>query len=369
VISEPPNLHELEVSVFGPGVGECIVAHVGDGDWIVVDSCINRESQEPVALEYLKSLHVDIPSRVRLVVATHWHDDHIRGLAEVFRVAESAKFVDSAAYSLSFLARVVELGTKTAANASVTEEYSGIFEILKGRRNKGERKEAVGPLRAVANKRLLLLTGEDRTVRAEVTALSPSDGTFSKAEGELKRALSIIAERKRPSLLGPNQLSVVLWLRVGSLQVMLGADLEHVAGTTEGWKAIVNSKERPEGRAGIFKVSHHGSKNADCPECWDNLLSNQPIAVVTPYSPAKLPSNTDLARLCGQTNLLYLTSDHTRYKVPTLDRAVEKTLRESGIERRALEGKMGHVRLRADALDPVPKTRVELFNGAELRCA
>ena len=70
MISEPPNLHELEVSVFGPGVGECIVAHVGDGDWIVVDSCINRESQEPVALEYLKSLHVDIPSRVRLVVAT-----------------------------------------------------------------------------------------------------------------------------------------------------------------------------------------------------------------------------------------------------------------------------------------------------------
>ena len=119
----PPTSHQLEISVFGPGIGECVVVHVGDGDWIVVDSCLNRQSGRPVALDYLRSLGVDVASQVRLVVATHWHDDHIRGIAEILRAAESARFVNSAAYAFRDLLRVVELGNITAPVSSATEEY------------------------------------------------------------------------------------------------------------------------------------------------------------------------------------------------------------------------------------------------------
>src|SRR6516164_161156 len=33
----PPRPDQVEISVFGPSYGECIVAHLGHGNWIVVD--------------------------------------------------------------------------------------------------------------------------------------------------------------------------------------------------------------------------------------------------------------------------------------------------------------------------------------------
>jgi glyoxylase-like metal-dependent hydrolase (beta-lactamase superfamily II) len=75
----PPGESEFEVSVFGPGHGECIVLHVGKGDWVVVDSHRDSETNEPVALRYLQTLGVNSAERVKMVVATHWHDDHMDG--------------------------------------------------------------------------------------------------------------------------------------------------------------------------------------------------------------------------------------------------------------------------------------------------
>jgi beta-lactamase superfamily II metal-dependent hydrolase len=365
----PPAKHQLEVSVFGPGIGECVVAHVGDGDWIVVDSCIERMTGRPIALEYLKSLQVNVESQVKLVVATHWHDDHIEGLAEILRAAKNAKFVNSAAYAFTDVMRVVALGNKTARQSSATKEYDGIVEVLKERRQVGERREAVGPIHALANKKLLALTNGGRSVSAEVFALSPSDGVFGLAQQELREALSAIQSRRRPVVQGPNQLSVVLWLKVGVLDVLLGGDLEHVSGTTEGWRAIINSSERPEGRAGFFKVSHHGSPNADCPECWTELLSEDPVAILTPYAPSKLPRASDIDRLCARTPLVYLTSDPTRYRSPRRENAVEKTMKEVTISRRALAGQMGHVRLRSDATSTTQEPLIDLRNGARRLCA
>ena len=368
MIDAPPASPQLEISVFGPGIGECVVIHIGDGDWLVIDSCVDRQSRRPVALDYLRSLGVDVASKVKLVVATHWHDDHIRGLAEILRRAEIAKFVNSAAYSFRELVRVVELGSRTAPQSSATTEFNGILRVLEQRRQRGERRDAVGPVPALANKKLLALTGADRSVAAEIFALSPADGVFNLAQAELRDALAAITQRRRPSRQGPNQLCVVLWLKVGVLDVLLGADLEDVAGTTEGWKAIIASGERPNGRAEFFKVPHHGSENADCPECWTDLLVDQPIAIVTPYAPSMLPRRADIVRLCARTPRVFLTSDPARFGVPRRDNAVEKTLRELAVTRRALAGQMGHVRLRVDARNSTNVPSIHLQNGARQLC-
>ncbi|PXF57856.1 MAG: hypothetical protein C4B58_08625 [Deltaproteobacteria bacterium] len=39
-----PSPDELEISLFGPGRGECVVAHLGNNDWLVVDSCLDNTS-------------------------------------------------------------------------------------------------------------------------------------------------------------------------------------------------------------------------------------------------------------------------------------------------------------------------------------
>ena len=72
----PPAPTEVEVSLFGPGVGECVVIHLGLGEWLIVDSCLTA-GREPVAISYLSELGVPLDS-VRMCLFTHFHDDHIR---------------------------------------------------------------------------------------------------------------------------------------------------------------------------------------------------------------------------------------------------------------------------------------------------
>lgn len=76
----PPASQEMEVSIFGPGFGECVVLHFGNNDWGVVDSCLHPASRLPTALHYLEALKVDVSQSVRFVTATHWHDDHMHGI-------------------------------------------------------------------------------------------------------------------------------------------------------------------------------------------------------------------------------------------------------------------------------------------------
>src|SRR4051794_11233398 len=92
---DAPDHGELEVSIFGRGVGECVVIHVGSNEWMVVDS-FHTESDLPVALEYFETIGVDPRSAVRLIIATHWHTDHFRGLAKLARRCRRARLVSSA---------------------------------------------------------------------------------------------------------------------------------------------------------------------------------------------------------------------------------------------------------------------------------
>src|SRR3954447_12601863 len=75
-----PREDEVEVTVLGPGRGECVLVHLGAGDWMIVDSCQpgGHRARHP-ALEYLMDIGADL-GKVTLIVASHWHDDHIRGL-------------------------------------------------------------------------------------------------------------------------------------------------------------------------------------------------------------------------------------------------------------------------------------------------
>ncbi|GAB2816842.1 hypothetical protein GCM10027073_55760 [Streptomyces chlorus] len=99
VSEEHPGSDEVELSLFGPGLGECVVVHLGNSEWMIVDSCVRPQESTPVALEYLEKLGVDVGSRVSMVVASHWHDDHVKGISEIFERARAAKFFAASALS------------------------------------------------------------------------------------------------------------------------------------------------------------------------------------------------------------------------------------------------------------------------------
>src|SRR5579883_1571913 len=87
-----PRTTELEISLFGPGIGEFVVVHLGGNDWMAVDSCLDSGTRKPAALEYLRLLEVPIETNLRTIVLTHWHRDHFQGVSTLLRVAETATF-------------------------------------------------------------------------------------------------------------------------------------------------------------------------------------------------------------------------------------------------------------------------------------
>ena len=92
-----PTYDEFEFTLLGPGFGECVVIHFGYGEWLIVDSCLD-EAGEPAALQYLRQIGVDVETAVRMVIVTHWHDDHIRGVARLVQECPHADFVCPAAF-------------------------------------------------------------------------------------------------------------------------------------------------------------------------------------------------------------------------------------------------------------------------------
>src|SRR5438105_689314 len=90
----PPDTDEFEVTVLGRGVGECIVVHLLENRWMIVDSF--RMRQVPVAQQYLDDLGVT-PDRVEVIVVTHFHVDHYRGVDLLHDHYENARLMITAA--------------------------------------------------------------------------------------------------------------------------------------------------------------------------------------------------------------------------------------------------------------------------------
>ena len=86
-----PKHDEFELSLFGPGIGECIVSHLGNGKWLVVDSCLHPESKQPIALNYLEQLCIDPKESIETILISHWHSDHIRGAANLVNNCSRAR--------------------------------------------------------------------------------------------------------------------------------------------------------------------------------------------------------------------------------------------------------------------------------------
>jgi hypothetical protein len=339
---DAPHSSVLEVSVFGPGVGECVVAQLGGGQWLVVDSCTTAAGA-PVALEYLDAIGVPT-SAVARVVATHWHDDHIDGLAQVVAAASSATFVCSSAlrqkefYSLVVASKYVRKSLRLSPGLG---EMTDILELLKAR----------GQHPTWASHDQLLLRGPDDDSGATMlTSLSPSAATQSRATLAFARlAPKLKAALKAVPDVQPNETSVVLHVQSGRAVVLLGADLEAGSPRGTGWQAILESTERPPARASVYKVAHHGSAGADAEGLWTTLLTPRPTATLTPFSRSRLPTPDDVRRLADRAGRLFQTAPVT---VPRFrrDGAVDRTLdamtKTPPTPRR---GAMGQVRLRLSA--------------------
>ncbi len=97
--SLPPKSNEIEISLFGPGYGEALLVHFGKNHWVSVDSCVD-EQKNPITLKYLEAMGLQADSSLKQIIATHWHDDHIRGISKILKACPDSEFICSSALRL-----------------------------------------------------------------------------------------------------------------------------------------------------------------------------------------------------------------------------------------------------------------------------
>jgi hypothetical protein len=333
----PPLADEIEVSLFGPGYGEAVAVHLGSGDWLLVDSCLNDDRQ-PAALAYLKSMGIDPGQAVKLLVASHWHDDHVKGIADVFAASTSATF--SCAWAMTqkeFLqiAHQYQASDNSVAGSRTTELVK-IINLLEGR----------PPIKWTGADKVLLASS-GRTPY-QITSLSPSDLRAQLFLKEIAKLVPVPKETRRAAVdISPNHVASALWVSALGEDILLGSDLEEVADPNCGWSAIVSSTGRPAGKAGVFKVAHHGSLTGHNDDVWSKMLTAQPVAILTPFNKSGgLPRTADVQRILEKTPRGYATARPTSKAAVKRDKAVERMVDSVAISFQRAQPKCGHIQLR-----------------------
>lgn len=171
----PPAVDEIEVTLFGPGFGEAIAVHWGEGAWLLVDSCINPDTKNPASEEYLDSIGVGA-NQVQAIVASHWHDDHVRGISKLVSKYTDADFVVSAVFNdkeaVAFLSAYGD-GSSSGITGGAKELYFSY--------------ESCENVSYALHKSIVV---EDKAVI--VTALSPLHGAFAQSIAHLAHSPKLV---------------------------------------------------------------------------------------------------------------------------------------------------------------------------------
>lgn len=332
---QQPAVAELEVSLFGPGTGECIVVHLGAGNWMIVDSCA-ANNKRPVALEYLDLIGVSY-DQVKLIVVSHFHDDHIKGINEVVSSCVNARVCISdalvAAESIAFASAYAQSDVLTDRGKPSTYELKELLEII------------AGSGRSVVWAKESSVLYRDHGVA--VSALSPSERAISQSKLDFAKEFSAAGAgyRRLAKSLTPNLCAVALHVCNGVDTVLLGSDLEISRTVHLGWEAVVASAVRPQTSAALFKIPHHGSSNGHYLPVVSDMLKPAPISIITTMNTHHLPLPEDLIRIKEYSSEVYHTTSPL-VKLPKRDRAVEELMGAVTKSRRAMPRVVGHIQVR-----------------------
>ncbi len=344
----PPGAGIAEVSLFGRGVGECLVLHLGNNEWFIIDSCRCPQSNRPIALTYLESLGVDIRRQVVGLLITHWHSDHTGGASVIAEQCKNAEiyFSDSLCTDKARdLLRLYKENPFHHAGKKI-REFSDLVEALRTR--KGD----VGLLHVERVRAGVSIRhyGEDS---ARLIALSPSTAASNQAllnllpeEGKPRNALVDVSDE--------NYTAVALHFSFGNFSALLGSDLEVHEDDTVGWKAVFESdvyKKQGLSKSDVFKVPHHGSENGENPRIWDELLKEKPFSMTTTFSRKSLPRDDRVQYIAECSSRFIVTRPPKRKAVRAPERhpSVERTINQEKRNRRNPSTAMGHIQIRAAA--------------------
>jgi len=353
----PPTPTQFEFSLLGRGsaYGESIVLHLGDNKWGIIDTCLNPKTKVPIALEYLSDISVPFDNVV-FIVSTHWHQDHVTGIASLAEQCEKAEIYLSAALNC------VEYKCFIGFNGDISSQFNPARAFKKlvdyigksNRRLKTAEQDKVLYRGKIADKVLML------------TALSPNDATKNHfQQTQLKELNNIIGGiEKSITKPKPNLQSIVALVTIEDFGVLLGADLEVTKAVELGWNGVLQSKMISQ-KASIFKVPHHGSENGFDKQIWNILLTSNSHLSITPIKTGQtvLPKQTMVNELFNYAPKSYITANPYVGHKPKHSHKIRNAIRSTDLKIKKLSYELGHIRFRKDFGNDSPLS-CELFGTA-----
>jgi len=256
-----PDSDCAEISLFGPGIGECIVLHFGEGRWFIIDSCLNPETKQPIALEYLTSLGVDVEKQVAGILITHWHSDHIEGACTLLKECKNAKLHHSFALSSSEALQLAALYRRDVfANTDKDiREFSSIIQFLFETKDRAR----LDPVKAQHT-----FFDYRAGIATRMIAMSPSGAAVTQAIANLVNIKPKNGSTRTRNIVkqSENLNAVAIHFTFGAFSAVLGSDLEVTSNNQTGWSAVFDSNIASNlslSPSSLFKV--HRAARAKCP--------------------------------------------------------------------------------------------------------
>ena len=342
----PPDVDCAEISLFGPGIGECIVLHIGEGRWFIIDSCLCPSTKQPIALNYLQSIGVDVSQKVVGILVTHWHLDHIEGAFTLLKACAKAKICFPSALMSKEAFQLAALYKKDpfADTDKDVREFREIIDFLYKTKDRN-------PLVPVKNRHTFF--DYRNAVSTRLIALSPSNVAVTQSIATLTQLTQKLGKRRTRNVvpLSENLNAVALHFSFGNFSGLLGSDLEETGNHQTGWSAIFDDNiidELSLPSASLFKVAHHGSESGYHDKTWKELSTEKPLSMTTPYTRSNLPTSNSIKKLqILSSHLLVTRNPHVNKRVKR-ETMLERELRSIAIDRKSINDQMGHIQIRID---------------------
>ena len=255
----------LTVFVFGPGTGEFVAVRSPPDHWLLMDGC------SAMGVTYGRRFVEHYQIHPSVIVLTHPHLDHARGLEDVI---DDATIGPKEKWPL--------LGMVTPPLSSGAGDLSDPQAMYAG----GVAEQVVGAIldRWERNPscRWDLRRGDSHLLGdSRLLALAPSAAARRDAEDAKRDARHF----------DPNIVSTALLVEWEGRRIVLGGDLVETPGG--GWSTTVAYRPKIAVHHAL-KVPHHGSRNAQ----HDSLLAplgrpGTPAWIVTPFASKNLPRFAD----------------------------------------------------------------------------
>lgn len=411
-ILDAPRKNEAEVTLIGgtSGFGETIVIHIGDGIWIVVDSCTNPINGECAALSYLQDIHVNIKEQLSYVVCTHWHEDHILGLSKLieecsnntvfaFSCADDRqKFIFEMLEKFDFKGKSKNLKELRQSLSLVNEKGIKIKRVQQDQlifNNNGTECFALSPSsieierfnkelaaaqekyhKAMGQMAKLKEIGEEVIESADII----EDEIFLSYANLIKEKLDEdsapleeiddLLKFKDVKKVEPNDRCVAMLLKIRSHFVILGADLEHNSKKTPegGWQSVSDCECMKDIEAGLFKIPHHGSETGYYEFFLNKHIKPTAVSKLTSWiiGAEALPKVEMLKKYFDHSQNLYVTTTSLfKRKNNEEDRTFRKIMNESTEEIIELKPQLGIIRSRIDIDSDDDTWRTVVFGSAK----